>query len=181
LNRKRIPTQLGVLLLAFLEIVGLALLYLSSLVGQSILQAIAFIISVAIIWYALHPLAHYIVAMFCKVRTLFFYIGRSELRKCTSPSIVKKFAPLLITVGTKLNQDELKLATKSKRAWIYGSGALFGIVVIALIESYALLDFRYNIISLLLGGLFFLFTLLTEITLSTQSGDLSKMRKEIAK
>lgn len=141
----------------------------------------AFIISVVIIWYASHPLAHYIVARLCKVRTLFFYLGRSELRNSTGPLIVKKFARILVTVGTRLNQDELKLVSKGKRAWIYGSGALVGIVAIASIESYALLNLRYNIISLLLGGLFFLFTLLTEIGLSTQSGDLSKMRKEIAK
>ncbi len=168
-------------LLVFLEIVGIAILYLSSLIEQFIPQAVAFIISVAIIWYAAHPLGHYIVARFCKVRTLFFYIGRSELRNSTSLSIVKKLASLLITLGTKLNQEDLKIVSKNKRAWIYGSGALVGIVVIALIESYALLDLRYNLITLLLGGLFFLFTLLTEIGLSTKSGDLSKMRKEIAR
>jgi hypothetical protein len=178
--RKGVPSRLGALLLSILEIVGIVILFLSALIVQPILQAIVFIVSVVIVWFTSHPLAHFITAKLCRVRTLFFYIGRSELRS-SNFSITKKLASHLVTVGIKLDQAQMKLVSKSKRAWIYGSGALVGIVVIAAIESYALLDLRYNIISLALGGLFFLITLITELTLSTQSGDLSKMRKEIAK
>lgn len=180
MSKRKVPTQLGAGVLVLLEIVGVVILYLSSLIVQIILQAIILLISMVIIWYTSHPLAHYIVAKLCKVRTLFFYIGRSELRN-SGLSIAKKMAPLLVTVGTKLDQTKMQLISKNKRAWIYGSGAMVGIVLLALIESYALLDLRFNLISLVVGGLLFMATLLTELGLSTKSGDLSKMKNEISK
>lgn len=71
--------------------------------------------------------------------------------------------------------------SKTRRAWILGSGALVGVIILALIESFAILDFKFTTVSLVLGGLFFLLTVGTELVLSTKSGDLSKMKKELSK
>jgi hypothetical protein len=178
--RRKVPTALGFSLLIVAEAFGIALLYLSSIVTQAVVQAILFLISMVIIWYAAHPLSHFVVAKFCGVRTLFFFIGPSDMGK-SGPSIAQKISPFLITVGTKLDSPKLVVVSRNRRAWIFGSGALVGVIILAVIESFAILDFKFGILSLVLGGLFFLLTVGTELVLSTKSGDLSKMKKELSK
>ena len=178
--QKRLPAALGISLLVIAEAFGIALLFLSSNNTQIILQAILFLVSMVVIWYAAHPLSHFVVAKICGVRTLFFFIGPSDIGK-NGPSIAKKISPFLITVGTKLDRSSLLAISKTRKAWILGSGALVGVIILALIESFAILDFKFNTVSPVLGGLFFLLTVGTELVLSTKSGDLSKMKKELSK
>ena len=178
--RKVIPTQSGLSLLLIAEAFGIALLFFSSETAQWITQAIFFIVSMVIIWYASHPLSHYFFARSCGVGVLFFYLGRSEMSH-GGITIAKKLSPLLLTIGTKLDQSKLKLVSPNRRAWIYGSGALTGVFVIALIESFAILYTRYSLVALVLGGLFFIFTLVSEFFLSTKSGDLAKMKSQYPK
>lgn len=178
--QKRLSAALGPSLLVIVEAFGIAILFLSSSITQVILQAILFLVSMVVIWYAAHPLSHFAVAKIYGVRTLFFFIGSSDIGK-NGPSIVKKISPYLITVGTKLDRSRLLAISKTRRAWILGSGALVGVIVLALIESFAILDFKFNTVSLVLGGIFFLLTVGTELVLSTKSGDLSKMKKELSK
>ncbi len=162
------------------EFVGIAVLSFSSIVTQTATQAILFLISMVIIWYAAHPISHFVVAKLCGVSTLFFFVGRSDLGK-NGPSIAKKISSYLITIGTKLDRSKLLAVSRTRRAWIFSSAPLIGLIILALIESFAILDSRFNIISLILGGLFFLVTMGTELVLGTKNGDLSKMKKELAK
>jgi hypothetical protein len=180
LTNKKVSVSLGVPLLAIVLILGLALLFVSSIIRQTVGQALLFLISMVVIWYAAHPLTHYTTAKMCGVPTLFFFIEPSDIGK-SGPAVAKKISPFLITIGTKLDRSKLTAVSKSRRAWVFGSGALIGVMILALIESIAILSFRFNVISLILGGLFFLLTIGTELGLSTKSGDLSKMKRELAK
>jgi hypothetical protein len=182
-RKRRIPTGLGLLLLIVLEVFGIALLFISSSSSNIIrgvaAQAILFVVSMIIIWYAAHPLSHYLAARISRVRTLFFFIGPSDMGKSgESPSILRKISPFLITVGTKLDRARLAALSKMRRGWILGIGAIAGLIILALIELFAIFASKLSLASLVLGGLFFLLTLGTEIVLSTKSGDISKMRKE---
>jgi hypothetical protein len=176
----KVPVGLGLVLLVIAEAFGIALIFLSSMITLAAAQAVLFLVSMVIIWYASHPLSHFVLAKIWGVNTVSFFLGPSDIGK-SGPSFVKKISPILMTIGTKLDRAKLLALPKSRRAWIFGSGALVGVVILALIESAAILDFNYNVASLVLGGLFFLLTIGTELLLSTKSGDLSKMRKELAK
>ncbi len=134
-----------------------------------------------IIWYAAHPLSHFTVAKLYGVSTTLFFLAPSDMGKSGGPAIQSKISQMIITVGTKLNHSEFISVSKNHRAWILGSPALIGVVVLALIEAFAILSFEFNFVALVLGGLFFLLTIGTELKLSTKSGDLSKMKKELSK
>ena len=177
---RKVSVSLGVALLVIAEVLSIAVLFVSTITKEAIAQALLFLISMVIIWYVAHPISHYTIARIFGVPTMFFFLGPSDIGK-SGPSLLKKLAPLFITIGTKLDYSKLVLVSGNRRAWIFGSGALIGVLVLALLESIAILSFRFNEISLVLGGLIFLLTIGTELVLSTKSGDLSKMKKELVK
>jgi hypothetical protein len=178
--KRKLPVPQGLALLVVGLILGTVLLYITSTISQTIVQALLFLISMIIIWYVAHPLSHYFIARIFSVDTQFFFIAPSDIGK-SGPALARKVSPILLTIGTKLDHSRLETVSKIRRAWIFGAGALIGIIILALIESMAILSFRFNVISLVLGGLFFLVTIGTELGLSTKSGDLSKMIRELAK
>lgn len=188
---RKVSTPLGLSILLLAEAFGIILLVLAQQIRQNaVAQAVLFLVSMVIIWYAAHPLSHYVVSRLCGVRTLFFYIGRSEMGKSSNkssslsnpPSLIKNASRAMITVGTKLQRSEkFALIPSWKRGFIFGSGAIIGIILLAVIELFSIFDHRYDIISILLGGAFFLLTLVTELGLSTKTGDLSKMKRELSK
>lgn len=180
-NKLKVSPKRGALILIIIEILGFFLLYLSSQVTQFILQGIMFLVSMIVIWYASHPLAHAMFAKIFGVPILFFYVGRSEMgRMGNSTTIAKKVSPFLITIGTKLDRSKLSIMSRNRRAWTLGAGALVGIVILAIIESFAIASFRFGLFSLIFGGLFFTLTIGTELLLSTKSGDLFKMKEQFA-
>lgn len=177
---RKISTPSGAFLILVLEAIGIVLLLLSSRITSTIPQAVVFLISMIVIWYASHPLAHFIFANLSRVPVLYFYLAPSEMGK-SGFSLARRVSPLLITIGTKLDGSRMSKIPSASRGWIYGSGALVGLVVIAIIESYAILYPKFGVLSMVLGGLFFLLTLGTELTLGAKSGDLSKMRMELSR
>jgi hypothetical protein len=181
LARRQVPTTLGLALILLLEVIWIILLlFFAPRITQAVLQAIVFLISMVIIWYVSHPLTHFIFARSSNVSTLYFYVGHSEMGRGGS-SQMKKVSKLLITIGTKLNGSKMAQIPVSRRAWIYGAAPLVGLVLVAIIESFAILYPKFNVLALVLGGLFFLLTLGTELTLGMKSGDLSKMKRELSK
>ncbi len=133
----------------------------------------------ALLWYFSHSLSHYLSAKIYRVNTLYFYIGRSELRKVKSP-FSNLFSKYLVTVGTKLDRKKFSSLPASSRAIVMGSGAISSTILSMLVLIYALVH-GTGLLALILGGLFFFANLATEILFSTKAGDLGKMKEELRK
>ncbi|MHB1907733.1 MAG: hypothetical protein ACYCQJ_02535 [Nitrososphaerales archaeon] len=177
-SSKRIPTFPGLVSLLVIEIIGI-LLFLFSQKESNLFQAILFLVSIAIMWYAFHPISHYLTALRYSVRTNYFYLGKSEMGKAKVKG-AKELSSVMITVGTSLDKTRFKALQRRKRAIVYASGAIYGMVLLAILEAIAIF-LGYDFYSISLGALFFFITLATEATLSTKSGDLYKMKRELAK
>jgi hypothetical protein len=165
--RKRISSAQGLLLLFTMLVIGIALVIYSTLVGghdliSSLLQAAVFLVGALVVWYPVHALSHFLTAKMLGVRTRYFYIGRSELRNANVP-LVKNLASRLVTVGTKLDEKSLKLASKKVRGLIFGSGAIVSTCVAALILLFAILV-KLNLLSEIFALLFFAFSLGSELS-----------------
>jgi membrane-associated protease RseP (regulator of RpoE activity) len=181
--RKRISSAHGLLLLFTMLVIGIALvIYSTILVGHglilSLVQAAVFLAGALVVWYPVHALSHFLTAKMLGVRTRYFYVGRSELRNANVP-LAKNLASRLVTVGTKLDERSLKLVSKKARGFIFGSGAIVSTCAAALIFLFAILA-KLNLLSEIFAFLFFAFSLGSELFLSTKSGDLSKMKRELA-
>ena len=177
-SSKKIPTFLGLVFLLAIEIFGI-FLFLFSRKEPNLIQTILFLISITIMWYAFHPISHYVTALRYGVRTIYFYIGKSEMGKAKVKG-AKELSSVLITVGTRLDRTQFKALERKKRAIVYASGAIYGMILLAILEVIAIL-LDYDFYSIGLGALFFIITLATEVTLGTKSGDLCKMKRELAK
>jgi hypothetical protein len=153
----------------------------SSAMLGSLHQAALFLLGSLLIWYASHPISHYITARIFGVRVLYFYVGRSELRNA-GISAAKSLAPYLITIGTKLDRAGIisPRLSRNARAFIYGSGAIVSGCVAGLIFVYSSLA-MFSTLTVVVALLFFLFSSGNEIVLSTRSGDLAKMRKALGR
>jgi len=182
-QNKKIKTPIGLILLCIIIGFGLFLLILSSMMsGMTLPQGIAFIVSMIILWYASHPLSHFVSAKLYRVNVLYFYIGKSEIGKIDN-AVAKLGARLFVTIGTKLDKTKLSLLdSNASRAIIFGSGSIVSTVVLALILLYAFAArIQFALPSLALGTIFFIASLATEILISTKVGDLAKMKRELAK
>ena len=157
----------------------MALLAYSSFVRSELIQAIVFIVSMVLIWYASHPLSHYISAKILGVRTLYFYIGTTEMRSLDYP-ISKILDKYFITIGTKLETQKLKSLSRGRRSFVFGAGTIVSTWVAALTLGCAVV-LGFSLAALLLGSLFFFGTLATELLFSTKAGDLAKMNRELRK
>jgi hypothetical protein len=182
---RKIPTPNGLALILAAIAFGIGLIVFSSTLDHSrytsllaVIQTVVFLAGTLISWYFSHPLFHYLTAKISGVRTSYFYIGRSELRNVGFP-LVGGIASHLITIGTKLDRSDLAKIRKSGRAFIYGSGAIGSACIVAgiFLGTFVLV---VSFLCQLFVLLFFLFSVANEIVLSTRSGDLAKMKKEMA-
>jgi hypothetical protein len=183
---KKLPVPAGLALLFAAVAIGTALVISARSLDESravspadLPQVILFMIGTLILWYSSHPLAHYISAKALGVKTLYFYVGRSELRK-SGIGVVKSLAGHLVTIGTKLDAKMLPRLTMIQRAFIYGSGAIISACVSALIFLYSVSE-GYNPLTVAIALIFFLFSVTNELVLSTKSGDIAKMRKALGR
>lgn len=177
-NKRKIPAVAGAILLLFFELVGAILLIFARTLG-GLFQALGLLISFIIMWYALHPLSHFVTASIFGVKTRYFYVGKSEMGKAEILG-AKELSKFLVTIGTSLDKTRLASIQRNDRALIFGSGAVFGLVFLLILEVISFIR-GFNLISLSLGSLYFLVTLGTELTLSAKSGDISKMKRELSK
>lgn len=157
--------------------ISIVIMLISSITG-GLIQAVLLIAGMGILGYSSHALSHCIVSRILGVDTLYFYVGKSEMRKLKSPisGFISKY---LFTIGTKLDRRKFATLTPGSRALIMGSGAIIPTALLALILSLAFI-FGFGVLSLVLGGLFFLSNLSTEIFLSVKVGDLKKMKDQLS-
>lgn len=154
----------------------LILVYASTTISP-LLQTVALIVSMGLLFYSSHPLGHYFVARILGVSVDYFFLGRSDFRKLkTTPGRI--MGNSLPTVGTKLNKSKLDSLAPGRRRYIFGSGVILSNLLVAIQLAYAVIaDFSYP--AILLGALVFVGNLAVEVAFSTKVGDLSKMKKRI--
>ena len=175
MKTRRIKTVDGVLALSILVIISIVLVGVSPETA-GILQAASFIVGMALLWYTSHALGHYLFARLYGVQTLYFYVGRSEMRKANIP--FSKSLKYLVTIGTKLDREKFKVLPSKRRAAIMGAGALVSTILSALVVIFALAE-HLGTLSVALGSVFFLANFATEVALGTKVGDLKKMNTEL--
>ena len=127
-----------------------------------------------LIFFATHPLAHYLIARLYGVGVAYFYLAPSDFRKLPHAGTIGKMIP---TIGTKLDQESFHAQKPGNRGIILGSGAIMSSIVMALPLLFAL-TFNYSLLSLMLGCLLLVGNVASELAFSTKVGDLYKMKRE---
>lgn len=159
-------------------IISIVLLLLTRYATNFILQTVLLLASMGLIFFASHPLSHYFVAKMYGVNVKYFFLGRSDFRKLGGT--LGKIGELVPTIGTKLDLDQTRALSKNRRGFLFGSGAIVSnlLMLFPLIAGWF---FGLSYVALALGGLFFVASLGTEFAFGTKVGDLSKMKRELAK
>ncbi len=176
MKRRRISTWTAsplLLLCVALSILGLVYARLSS---NPVIQALTVLISMAVVFFASHPLGHLLSARAFGVGTEYFFVGRSDFRKLPLKA-VSLVGGLLPTVGTKLKKDELARLPARRRAYVFGAGVILSNALVGIELLYVLVA-GFSLPTALLGAVFFVAMLATELLFSTKVGDLGKMRNE---
>jgi hypothetical protein len=144
-----------------------------------VLQVLAMLVSMVIVFFASHPLGHFFLARAYGVGTDYFFVGRSDFRRLPSKAI-KLAGGLMPTIGTKLKKGEFAQLPPRKRGHIFGAGVIVSNALVG-IELLYVLAAGFSLPAALLGALFFVVMLATEVLFSTKVGDLGKMTAEFKK
>ena len=107
------------LLLASGVVVSIVLLLLTRYGTNFILQTVLLLASMGLIFFASHPLSHYVVAKIYGVDVKYFFLGRSDFRKLGGA--LGKIGELVPTIGTKLDLDQTRALSKNSRGFLFGS------------------------------------------------------------
>jgi hypothetical protein len=118
-----------------------------------------------------------VVARAYGVGTEYFFVGQGDFRKLRlrPMSFVGALTP---TSGTKLKKGELA-SLPPRRGCVFGAGVIVSNALVRIQLAYV--SRRLQPSAVLLGALFFLGTVATELMFSTRMGDLGKMRREFEK
>lgn len=166
------------LLLLFVAASALGIAY-AGLSSNVVLQALIMLVSMAVVFFASHPLGHLFLARAYGVSTEYFFVGRSDFRKLPS-KVFKRAGGLVPAIGTKLRKDELAKLPPRRRGYIFGAGVIVSNSLVG-IELVYVLAAGFSLLALLLGALFFAAMFATEVLFSTKVGDLGKMTNEFKK
>ncbi|HZW55532.1 MAG TPA: hypothetical protein VFF30_04520 [Nitrososphaerales archaeon] len=184
---KKIPVAVGLSLVA-LELIlsALILIFLPDLrlpFEPASSETIALLVSMGLIFFAAHPLGHFLVGLFFGVRTRYFFVAPSDFRKLDF-GFARKLGGMLPTIGTKFDSSQLSSlggssAKRKRRGVIMGSGVIVSnaLTLVPLVYAFAL---HFLPLALALGSVLFGANLIVELAFSTKVGDLYKMRREFA-
>lgn len=175
----RVSLALAASLLVFALVVSALLLAYARASSNLVLQALTVLVSMGLVFYASHPLGHFFTAKAFGVSTEYFFVGRSDFRKLeTKPmSIVGGLMP---TIGTKLNREGIARLPPRRRRYVFGEGVIVSNSLVGL-ELVCVLVASFIPPAALVGALFFVVMLATEVMFSTKVGDLGKMANEFKK
>ena len=175
----RVNTGLASSLLVLVVILSALLLVYSSASSDLVVQVVTVLVSMGLVFYASHPLGHFFAARAFGVSTEYFFVGRSDFRKLRlrPMSLVGGLTP---TIGTKLKKDELASLSPRRRGYVFGAGVIVSNALVAIQLVYVFVA-GFSLPAVLLGTLFLVATLATELLFSTKVGDLGKMRREFEK
>lgn len=175
----RVDPGLASALLVTFAVSSAPLLVYSKASGNLVVQVVTTLVSMGLVFYASHPLGHFFTARAYGVSTEYFFVGRSDFRKLKAKplSFLGGRTP---TIGTKLKKDELASLSPRKRGYVFGAGVVVSNALVG-VELACVLVAGFSLPAVLLGALFFVVTLATELIFSTEVGDLGKMRREFEK
>jgi hypothetical protein len=178
MSRRITPGIASPLLLLCVAASALVLAYARSS-SNVLVQVLATLASMVVVFFASHPLGHFFLARAYGVGTDYFFVGRSDFRRL--PLRAAKLAGgLMPTIGTKLKKGELAQLPPRKRGYIFGAGVIVSNALVG-IELVYVLAAGFSLPAALLGALFFVVMLATEVLFSTKVGDLGKMSAEFKK
>jgi hypothetical protein len=140
-------------------------------------QALLMLISMALVFFASHPLGHFFWAGAYGVQTRYFFLGRSDFRRL--PSKLASLAGLMPTIGTKLNKDLRELPPR-RRGYIFGAGVIVSNTLVGIEFAWVFVT-GFGSLAVLVGAVFFAGTVASELLFSTKVGDLAKMTRELRK
>ncbi len=172
------PGVASPLLLLCVAASALVLVYSRSS-SSVVLQVLAMLVAMVMVFFASHPLGHFFLARAYGVRTEYFFVGKSDFRKLPS-KVVKLAGGLMPTIGTKLKKDELAKLPPRKRGYVFGAGVIVSNGLVG-VELLYVLAAGFSLPAVLIGALFFMVMLATEVLFSTKVGDLGKMSNEFKK
>ncbi|MDA4117116.1 MAG: hypothetical protein OK455_02100 [Thaumarchaeota archaeon] len=175
----KINSLLAAALLLLATVASVLVLGYARTLGSPVIQLLAVLVSMGVIFYASHPLGHFFTAKAYGVGTEYFFVGRSDFRKLdTKPmSMVGNLVP---TIGTKLKKSEFTLLPPRKRGYVFGSGVILSVALMGIQLVYVFIG-GFNILAVVFAFLFFAATLATEFLFSTKVGDFAKMTGEFKK
>jgi hypothetical protein len=178
-NASRVSPRLASSPLVLVVVLSALLLVFSRASGNLLVQVVTMLVSMGLVFYASHPLGHYFLARVYGVGTEYFFVGRSDFRKLRLKPM-SFVGALMPTIGTKLKKGELASLPPRKRGYVFGAGVIVSNALVGIQLAYVLLA-GFSLPAVLLGTLFFLGTVATELMFSTKVGDLGKMRREFEK
>jgi hypothetical protein len=172
----RVRPGLASSLLMLVVLLSSALLVYSRTSGNLEVQVLTMLVSMVLVFYAGHPLGHFLTAKAYGVGTEYFFVGKSDFRKLALKpmSLVGSIMP---TIGTKLKKDELASLPARRRGYVLGAGVIVSNALVASQLAYVLVA-GFGLPAVLVGMIFLIVMLSTELLFSTKVGDLAKMRNE---
>jgi hypothetical protein len=174
---RQFPTDYFAAALVLGIAIGFAILYLGTVSSLFLAKLVCLLVSMILIFYFSHPLAHYLVGIAYGVKTMYFFVGKSDFRKLRGP--LGRLSGLMPTIGTKFDSSKAAGIGKTRRGFLFGSGAIVSNVLM-LVPLVIAFVFSFSLIALALGTLLFLATLVSELLFSTKIGDLYKMKKALS-
>ncbi|MDA4121962.1 MAG: hypothetical protein OK456_02130 [Thaumarchaeota archaeon] len=145
------------------------ILYVVALHAPPLVQPLELVVSMAILFYASHPLGHLVVARLYGVRVDYFFLGRSRFRKLVPAA---RYLPV---VGTKLEPRSFARLDSQRRDAVFASGVMVSCAAITA-EFLAALRSDLLLQSKLAAALLLVVALATEVAFSTKVGDLRRRK-----
>ena len=179
MRSKRVSVPVGLTIIMILLFFSVVFAYLCAQTTNTILQVIYLLVSMGLVFFSTHPLAHYVVARAYGARVLYFFIAPSDFRRLPQ-KVARILGSNLPTIGTKLDRVSLSKLSNEKRARIFGAGAISSSVLILIPLVYFIVFSQTAFIAQIFGMSFFIGNLVFELAFSTKVGDLAKMKREYA-
>jgi hypothetical protein len=176
---RRIAPGVASPLLLLVVVASALILAFARFSSSALLQVLAMLVAMVVVFFASHPLGHFFLARAYGVGTEYFFVGRSDFRRLPSKAI-KLAGGMMPTIGTKLKKDELVKLPPRKRGYVFGAGVIVSNALVGLELVYVLVA-GFSLPATLLGTLFFVVMVATEALFSTKVGDLGKMAAEFKK
>ena len=168
---------------AFFLFIGMVLSFVVLYLGSgtsTLIETLSLLISMLLLFFLSHPLSHYIVSRLYRVDVKYFFLSKSDFRKIGG-AVGRIVGGLIPAIGTKLDLSQVSRLSRGKRAFLFGSGAIVSNILVALLLFLALFYLHFTLIALVIGSLFLVASVLTEIVFGTRVGDLQKMRREYSR
>jgi hypothetical protein len=159
-------------------VLSIVLFSIASFTKNALVQTILLVVSMAALFYSSHALSHYVAAVLSRVGVRYFFVAKSDFRRLSG--LLGTLGKSALTIGIKFEPAKVRQLPRMRRAFLFGSGAIVSNALLAAVLLAAWLA-RLPLLALVLGVLFLLVSVGTEVMFGTKVGDLRKMRRELSR